>query len=273
MAKKSKKPPVKPVEPAKKRVRVLKDKSKYPFAPKAAKADKLALPQKALNYIPYAAPAEFAAKAGAVASGIFGDIMNAMATDVFIMRGRHLRGTKKKPLPPVDWEAHVNPLGITMLALGAGATLWLLQIRLHPQIVEVITGRWICGENNVSPILSGLASETDWRGKPPTCTIHIPEKGYWDYANADVSNVPSGWSSNPDYKGPGGWIPGAVWVVTDPAHDEQVDAVWHEISRYKERKWTLEPNQKDKNGNWTSTPAGWIKGLVLPFGWTGIWGK
>ena len=262
MAKKSKKPPVKPVEPAKKRVRVLKDKSKYPFAPKAPKTDKLAVAQKALKYTPYAAPAEFAAKGAGTASGIFGDIMNALATDVLVLRGRHLRGSKKRPLPPVDWEAHVNPLGITILALGAGATLWLLQIRLHPQIVEVITGRWIFGEVNASPILSGVASDTSWMGTAPVHTVHVPETGHWS----------TGGSS--DYKGgAGGWQPGAVWIVDIPAHDEERTAVWHEISRSKSRKYTLEPNQKDKNGNWTSTPAGWIKGLVLPFGWTGIWGK
>lgn len=57
-------------------------------------------------------------------------VLSGFASDLFVLRGS-VRSRRKKGTP-VNWEIHANPLGFGAAAVGAGLTLWLMQLRLYP---------------------------------------------------------------------------------------------------------------------------------------------
>lgn len=186
-------------------------------------------------------------KGTAFANDLLGTTLQAMTTDFFILRGQHVRGTKKHPLPPVDWEIHGNILGGAVILVAGGIFLYLADIRVGPYAERrfYLHWRW----RRTVPQISGQApaggvgranvwgtayeidsapfdmSEDDYNNNPPKSpgphdfpeishTSVTPEQGYWSGGSA------SGGTS--EYKGPGGWSPGGVWVVTREGGTEKI---------------------------------------------------
>ena len=76
---------------------------------------------------PYASAAKSAA----------GGLIAAATGDLAVIRTQ----TRPRGLrPPIEYELHLNPAALGVAALGAGLTLWLLQLRMQPNLEnEVIT--------------------------------------------------------------------------------------------------------------------------------------
>jgi len=65
----------------------------------------------------------------------------AASSDIYVARWQGLRGTKKKPLPPVDHELHVNPVSLALAGLAGvvGLTLAVGQIRIPKPLGGSVT--------------------------------------------------------------------------------------------------------------------------------------
>lgn len=82
-------------------------------------------------------PAAMLVSAGAQAE----TVLKTLATDLLVVKkripGKGKRGPKSTP---TDIEFHLNPLGLGCLAVGAGLTMWLLQMRVG--VEQVHKGYW-----------------------------------------------------------------------------------------------------------------------------------
>jgi len=71
--------------------------------------------------------------------------MKALQADLLVVRGKSK--PRRKGELPIDWEAHVNPMGIGVLAVGLGLALWLTQQRIGYSQAQYGQWRWPDGTN------------------------------------------------------------------------------------------------------------------------------
>lgn len=68
-------------------------------------------------------------------------VWHGLFSDLAVVRTQMRPKGKKKP--PVDLEFHLNPAALGIAAVGAGLTIWLLQMKLKPTKVRRIERRYI----------------------------------------------------------------------------------------------------------------------------------
>ena len=98
-------------------------------------------------------------------------VSNALLADLAVIRTQ--TRPRGKRAQPIDLELHINPVSLTLAAVGGAAALWLLQIR--PDLSETTEdwGHWIWTDGSA-------ASKDGWyseRGNPPQRQV-----AYTDYA-------------------------------------------------------------------------------------------
>jgi len=67
------------------------------------------------------------------------EAIKPLQADLFVLRGK--TKPRGKRTPPMDYELHINPLGIGLFAVGSAAALWLMQLRVGFE--EVAAGKWV----------------------------------------------------------------------------------------------------------------------------------
>jgi len=189
---------------------------------------------------------------GKAAKAAQASITEALTADLVVLRGTS-RLSRRKHSTPLEWEFHLNPAALGVAAVGAGLTLWLLQMRLVPnnQTVDVQWGYWYSvGTNKAFPEV-----RYSKRGNAPSVMIPDSADGYWDWPK-----LPNG---ERDFNSP------QIWYPNVPAHSEVCTWVNTKITKQtakfaiKERKGFL------NNGAGTETDDAFIYHLVG--GWWSPW--
>jgi len=165
-----------------------------------------------------------------------GKAQKALTGDLYTCRWADVVGKGRKQRL-IEHEIHINPV---TLAVGAGlgtvglmTALWMAQLKLSPGRATVVKAAYIW------PSDYGFASRIyinqEQPSEVPDREITIPAKGYWQYPDSDLGPGTS------DYKGIGGWSPGATWVETEPARKETEYAFWSVLSTEAGKKiFTIE---------------------------------
>ena len=81
--------------------------------------------------------AQAADKAIAAMHSAAGSVAGILTSDLLVIRKRLPASLKKKDRTPTDLELHINPAGLGIAAVGAAATLWLMQLNVRPDKVSV----------------------------------------------------------------------------------------------------------------------------------------
>ena len=197
----------------------------------------------------------------------------ALTGDIYTRRWVTVEGKGKKKRI-IEHEAHINPVGIGLgaLAIGAAATagvaaLWLAQLKLTPGRVDVIKAAYVWPSDY--GYASSIYTNADQPSEVPSRVITVPAKGYWSQPNSDLA------PGTGDYKGVGGWTPGAMWVETSAAYQKTEYAVWTILRTEKGRKtFTIEQRRpfavtdvveamKDATGLGEPIFGNWLEGHFL----------
>ena len=143
----------------------------------------------------------------------------ALTGDIYTRTTSRVVGKGKKAVV-VDATVHVNPVGIGLgaaalaaAAVGVGVAAWVLQLKLKPTIVKTYR-----------TVIDTPAAPGGWVSDPGT--------GHWSVSG-----------NTGDYKGPGGWQPGDVWIVdTLPSRYwiPEIPAVTHQEETGTTKKFSIE---------------------------------
>ena len=168
--------------------------------------------------------------------------------DLLVLRGK--TRPKRKGEVPIDWEFHLNPLGIGLLAVGGAATLWLLQLKACPLIVETRFGyySWPDG-TRVDKEDVALYSPK------PKQECYYPPVGHYTQATKVVGyhevTIPGSWVK-------GSWKPAQtvqmpnvtvdpdapdVWVEDVAGYYVTVEATWNDTETRKVKQFSIEQRQ------------------------------
>ena len=206
-------------------------------------------------------------------------ITEALTADLVVLKGTS-RLSRRKHSTPLEWEFHLNPAALGVAAVGAGLTLWLMQLRVGTDKKTVKYGYWYqVGLNKSYPEVP-----YDKRGHAPVDTI--PEEGYWTYkqvwiVDKDRYYVPGEghYVRMPDgslvYHEdiPGYWVEATghyetrqdQWIITVPAHTET--ATWVETRVVNDIPIFATKERQGFLGNGVGSSVG---DTVKYFGWD-IW--
>lgn len=201
------------------------------------------------------------------------EAIKPLQADLFVLRGK--TKPRRKGRAPIDYELHVNPLGIGIAAVGAGAALWLMQLRMQPNYID----------------------EQKWVVDTPAYEETIPHagSGHWETDSVPYGEPSTIWVEGSWVRGtyrPGHWItyqptvPVADgkqhWVVdlenytTTVKHAEQ--GHW-ELTGKKVKKYSVERRKGFGDASTTGFEPGtgdWYTVLFEPMGlakWLGMYPK
>ena len=183
-------------------------------------------------------------------------ITEALTADLVVLRGTS-RLSRRKHSTPLEWELHVNPASLGVAAVGAGLTLWLLQLRASPHIVAErvkvdighwawpVTMEWCSGDTRI-----------DQRGEAPTRTYEYQvqlTEGHWEYG-AEL-----GWQCPQDgafYPASGPLLPLSTWLGIHTPHGAYktyvqtwVAATWETKTATETAVWVKTGFTSDETGN------------------------
>jgi hypothetical protein len=188
---------------------------------------------------PYAAPMMALDKGMSAATGILGTTLEALSTDLIVLRGRVQRGTKKKPKTPIEWEIHGNMVGGCLLVVGAGVFLYLADLRIGPYSDTIIYGHWTWTyPDTMRPNCQINGPTIQWRtGEQESLKVPDPYTfpeiaGHWEYG------VPGHWGM--DQYGYRIWIEATPDVWHNGYQQRTVDAVLAIDGNTTEKRWGLQ---------------------------------
>jgi len=122
-----------------------------------------------------------------IVKGASHTVGEALTADLAVVRYSYLPKKRRNRVQrPIDVELHLNPAGLGVAAVGAGLTLWLMQLRVNPYLkgVEVGHWEWPDGTKASGQVIAGGTAPTRTRGHFETqsaYTYYLPAgKPYYD---------------------------------------------------------------------------------------------
>ena len=115
-----------------------------------------------------------------IASKAAKTLSDALTADLLVISTQTRPSKRKKALiGPTNLEFHLNPAALGIAAVGAGLTLWLMQMRVHPRDTTVYNGEWYYSDGTIAAKTISLSAEQP-SGDPPKRTQTIPGTGHYE---------------------------------------------------------------------------------------------